>query len=164
MTCPNCRVAGQKAGKHINGLQRYRCPACKRRFIEPRIKPLGAMRVPLDKALLCLYLLVEGNSIRSIERVVGLEKKTIIALMLLAGKKCERLLDKLIRGVKVTDVQADEIWGFVWCKQKTKNAKGYGKECGDAYCFVAIERHTKLVLAWHLGQRTTEDTEVFIEK
>jgi IS1 family transposase len=122
------------------------------------------MRVPLNKALLCLYLLVEGNSIRSIERVVGLEKKTIIALMLLAGKKCERLLDRRIRGVKVKDVQADEIWGFVWCKQKTKNAKGYGDGCGDAYTFVAIERHTKLVLAWHLGQRTTEDTEVFIEK
>ncbi|HEX3560229.1 MAG TPA: IS1 family transposase [Pyrinomonadaceae bacterium] len=120
--------------------------------------------MPLNKALLCLYLLVEGNSIRSIERVVGLEKKTIIALMLLAGKKCERLLDRRIRGVKVKDVQADEIWGFVWCKQKTKNAKGYGDGCGDAYTFVAIERHTKLVLAWHLGQRTTEDTEVFIEK
>ncbi len=35
---------------------------------------------------------------------------------------------------------------------------------GDAYCFVAIERNTKLVLTWHLGRRTTRDTEAFTEK
>src|SRR5205085_3069675 len=77
MNCSTCKIPSRKAGKHINGSQRYRCPTCKRRFIEPRIKPLGAMRVPLYNALLCLYLLVEGKSIRSIERGVGLEKKTI---------------------------------------------------------------------------------------
>lgn len=46
--------------------------------------------------------------------------------------------------------------------QKTKNRLGKGDEAGDAYCFVAIERYTKLILAWHLGRRTTEDTELFI--
>lgn len=145
-------------------MQRWRCPACRRRFIEPRVKPLGDMRVPLDKALFCLYLLCEGNSIRTIERVLGLEKKTIIALLLLAGRKCERLMNRLIRGLKVTDVQADEIWGFVGCKQKTKLQRGYGDEMGDAWCYVAVERHTKLVLAWHLGTRGIADTEVFAEK
>ncbi len=35
---------------------------------------------------------------------------------------------------------------------------------GDAYTFVGIERNTKLVLAWHLGQRDVPDTEVFTEK
>jgi len=122
------------------------------------------MRLSADKAISCLHLLVEGMSIRAIERVTGVGKRTILTLLLLAGRKCERLHDKRIRQVKVTDVQADEIWGFVWCKQKTKNAKGYGDECGDAYCFVAIERYSKLVLAWHLGQRGVEDTEAFIEK
>ncbi|MDT5124168.1 MAG: hypothetical protein QOC96_3650, partial [Acidobacteriota bacterium] len=122
------------------------------------------MRIPLDKALLCLSLLVEGNSIRSIERITGVGKRAILSLLKLAGSKCERLLDERIKGVEVKDVQADEIWGFVWCKQKTKNSKGYGEECGDIYCFVAMERNSKLVLAWHLGQRTTEDTEAFTEK
>jgi IS1 family transposase len=42
--------------------------------------------------------------------------------------------------------------------------KGYGEETGDAYCFVAFERNTKLVAAWHLGHRTAEDTEAFTEK
>ncbi len=165
MTCSTCGVPSQKAGRHINGLQRYRCPACKRRFIEPRIRPLGNMRVPMEKALLSLYLMVEGNGIRSIERVVGLEKKTIIALLRLVGPKCERLLEELIRGVKVGDVQADELWSFVAMKQKTKlRLRPLDEEVGDVYCFVAIERQTKLVLAWHLGKRDAKDTDLFIEK
>jgi IS1 family transposase/transposase-like protein len=165
MICKNCQIPCQKSGRHINGTQRYCCRQCKHRFIEPRSKLLNNMRTPLEKALLCLHLLVEGNSIRSIGRALGLEKKTIISLLLLAGQKAERLSQRLIRHIKVTDVQADEIWGFVFCKQKTKNRKyPLDAEVGDVYCFVAIERQTKLVLAWHLGKRTTEDTENFIDK
>jgi IS1 family transposase len=123
------------------------------------------MRVPLDRALLCLQLLVEGNSIRSIERVVGFEKKTIISLLLLASKKAEDLMARYILRLKVTTVQVDEIWGFVFCKQKTKNrVRPSDFNAGDVYCFVAIERQTKLVLAWHLGRRTSEDTQDFIVK
>ncbi len=35
---------------------------------------------------------------------------------------------------------------------------------GDAWAFIAMERHTKLILAWHLARRTTEDTVAFTEK
>src|ERR1044072_4102041 len=116
MKCPNCNVPCRKSGKHINGTQRWRCPACKHRFTEPRPRPLGNMRIPMWKALLCLNLLVEGNSIRSTERVVKLEKKTIISLLLLAAKKAENIMARYIRRLKVTEVQLDEIWGFVFCK------------------------------------------------
>jgi transposase-like protein len=50
---------------------------------------------------MCLHLLVEGVSIRSIQRVTGVEKKTILSLLVLVGEKCERLLDEKIRKVKV---------------------------------------------------------------
>src|SRR5437763_15776304 len=113
------------------------------------------MRVPLDKALLCLYLLVEGNSIRSIERITGIEKKTIIALMILAAERAERVSKKYIRGLAVKDVQADEIWAFVRMKNKTKlRLRPSDDEVGNVWCFVALERDTKLVLCWHLGGRT----------
>jgi IS1 family transposase len=62
----------------------------------------------------------------------------------------------------VRDVQCDEIWGFVGCKEK-RNLNGDPMR-GDAYCFVAIERNTKLVLSWHLGRRTARDTMAFTEK
>jgi IS1 family transposase len=123
------------------------------------------MRVPMEKALLALYLLTEGNSIRSIERVVGLEKKTITALMLLAAKKAESVSKKYIRSLTVKDVQADEIWAFVRMKNKTKQRlRPSDNEVGNVWCFVALERDTKLVLCWHLGGRTTTDAEAFISK
>lgn len=164
MICNQCQGILVLHGHDRRGLQRYRCRVCQRTFIELRKRPLDRMRISYENALLCLSLLIEGTSIRSIERVTGVGKRAILSLLKLAGRKCERLLDKHIRGVKVQDVQADEIWGFVWCKQKTKNLKGYDEDCGDVYCFVAMERHSKLILAWHLGQRTTEDTEAFTEK
>ena len=71
--------------------------------------------------------------------------------------------DKHILAVK--DVEADEIWGFVRFKNRHKLFKKItDPHVGDAYTFVGIERNTKLVLAWHLGERGMEDTEAFTEK
>lgn len=164
MMCDSCNLPAKKFGRHRNGLQRFRCQGCRRTFTQEYDKPLAGMRLPLARALACLQLLVEGVSIRSIERLTGIGKRTTLSLLSLVGGRCERLMNRRIRNVKVSHVQADEIWGFVGCKQKTKNRLGKGDDAGDAYCFVAIERHTKLVLAWHLGRRTADDTEAFIEK
>lgn len=165
MVCHNCESLCKKSGKHRNGLQRFRCNQCKRTFTEEHEKPLDEMRLPLEKALLCLKLLVEGNSIRSTERITGVEKKTIISLLVLAGEKCERLLSERIKGLAVRDVQANEMWGYVGMKEKTRKRKAEADPTfGDAYTFVAIERHTKLVIAWHLGRRNVRDTVVFTEK
>jgi IS1 family transposase len=50
-------------------------------------------------------------------------------------------------------------------KEKTKTRKALTTEkLGDAYCFVAIERTSKLILSWHLGRRSAADTNVFIGK
>jgi transposase-like protein/IS1 family transposase len=166
VVCHHCQAVAQRYGHDRQAHQRYHCLTCRRTFIEPQEKLLGEMRVPVDRALQCLHLLMEGMSVRSTERITGVHHTTILDLLVLAGERCERLLRRRIRHLKVTDVQADEIWGFVWCKQKTKNRLGLSDDAlvGDAYCFVAIERNTKLVLAWHLGHRTMEDTETFIEK
>ena len=120
------------------------------------------MRLPLDRALLCLQLLLEGNSIRSTERITGVHRDTIMGLLEVAGLRAERLLEKRIRGLRVKDVQCDELWGYVGMKEKRKTVDT--DLLGDAYCFVAIERHTKLILAWHLGRRSAPDTRLFTEK
>jgi hypothetical protein len=59
----------------------------------------------------------------------------------------------------VKHVQCDELWGYVGMKEKTKTKKGKeGATLGDASTFVAVERYSKLALAWHLGRRTEADT------
>jgi transposase-like protein/IS1 family transposase len=165
MTCHNCKLEAQKFGKDRKGNQRYRCLKCRKSFQEMKDNTLGAMRIPLEKAEMVLRLLIEGNSIRSIQRITGLHQETILNLLVLAGEKCERMMRERIKDVAVRDVEADEIWGFVKFKNRHKRNKQItDSEVGDAYTFVGIERNTKLILAWHLGQRDMVNTEAFTEK
>jgi transposase-like protein len=69
MVCPHCQSENVKAnGKHRNGTQRFKCRDCKKTFTENRVRPLGSMRLPLDKAVSILKLLLDGMSIRACER------------------------------------------------------------------------------------------------
>jgi transposase-like protein/IS1 family transposase len=165
MVCHNCKIEAKKAGKDRKGNQRYRCNKCRKTFQELKEKMLGGMYLDEGKALLCLTLLLEGNSLRSIERITGVTGHTLLDLLTFAGEKCERLTSERIKGIAVKDVEADEIWGFVKFKNRHKlHKKITDPHVGDAYTFVGIERNTKLVLAWHLGERGMEDTEAFTEK
>lgn len=165
MVCHNCQLKAKRFGKDRKGTQRYRCNGCRKTFSELQDCPLGTMRLPIEKAIKVLQLLVEGVSVRSAERITGVEKKTILSLLERVGERCEMLLENLIKDVDVKDVQCDELWGYVQMKEKTKTKKALTSEkLGDAYCFVAIERGSKLILSWHLGRRSAGDTDVFINK
>jgi transposase-like protein/IS1 family transposase len=166
MGCAKCEGAAIRWGKDRQGNQRWKCKACEVTWADLPARPLAPMRLPMDRVVLVLSLMVEGMSIRSAERVTGHHRDTIMRLVVLAGRKCERLLDSLVKGVEVEDVQADEIWGFVGCKQKTKERLGItDPEAGDAYTFVAIERGSKLVLAHHVGRgRNWNDADLFVSK
>jgi len=106
------------------------------------------MYIPWEKALLGIQLLLEGNSIRSTERIAGLDRNTIMRALVLAGAKCDRVSSEKIRNVPVKDVQADEIWSFIGKKEKARKDSD-DPSLGDAYCFTGIERNSKLVLSWH---------------
>ena len=162
MTCHNCRTSCAKHGRDRKGNQRWRCRQCSHTFTETPDKPLDEMRLPFDKAVLCLRLLVEGNSIRSVERITDVHRDTILRLLVLAGERCERLMDDRIRNLEVDQVQCDELWGFVGCKEKRRPLDR--EDLGDAWGYVAIERSTKLILCWHLGKRTLADTQMFTDK
>lgn len=126
---------------------------------------MDEMRLPVDRALGVLRLLLEGMSVRSVERVTGTHRDTILNLLLLAGERCQRLMLERIKGIPVQDVQVDEIWGYVYKKEGHKwNHELNDQTIGDAYCFVAIERNTKLILTHYVGKRTTESTDQFISR
>lgn len=167
-SAPTCRDCGGRTigwGRDKEGNARRKCKACGKTFGLIPARPLGSMRLDLDKAVLCLSLLVEGSSIRSTERITGTHRDTIMRLLQVAGAKCEALLDRLVRGVQVADLQADELWCFVGCKEKTKRRLGLSDpELGDAYTFLSHDRESKMVLSWHLGRRTSEDTSTFMAK
>ena len=55
----------------------FRCPKCKRTYTEAHKRMLGTMYIPQDRAALAIQLLLEGNSIRSTERITKLDRNTI---------------------------------------------------------------------------------------
>lgn len=165
MNCPKCDNLSKKDGKDRKGDQRFKCTECGKRFTLPKDKLLGSMILDTDKALLCLNLLVEGNSVRSTERITGVHRDTILSLLETVGKKCVYLQESLVRNVKVGFVEADEVWSFVRMKEKTKHAKSIeSDQVGSSYTFTAIDAETKLIVAWHLGTRSEGHALQFLGK
>jgi IS1 family transposase len=123
------------------------------------------MYLPEDKAVAVLNLLVEGMSIRSIERVTGTNRNTILSLLETVGEKCLWIQENLVKELTVADIQADEIWSFIQMKNKTKHRQNIEDEkIGSAYAFTAIDSDSKLIVAWHLGRRNEQDALLFLEK
>ncbi len=87
-----------------------------------------------------------------------------MSLLETVGRRAVRYWETKMQNLPAMDVECDEIWGFVGCKEKTRQRRGYGEDHGDAYCFTAIERTTKLLLAWHLGKRSPGNTAVFASR
>jgi transposase-like protein/IS1 family transposase len=161
VTCHNCNTACKRSGKHRNGLQRYSCKQCRKTFTEDHAQPLGDMRLPMEKATLILKLLVEGTSIRSIERLTEVHRDTIMRLLLTAGEKCQTLMDSKMQNLKINYLQVDEIWTFCGKKQRQVR-KGESKELGSQWVTVAIDAETKLIPSFMLGKRLRMDTHVFL--
>lgn len=152
MTCPECGLRCQKFGKHRNGLQRFRCPSCGKTYTEEQEKPLGGMTIPMGKAVLAIQLLIEGSSIRSTERITGLHRDTIMRLLVVAGEKCRKLMERKMKNLDIRHIQIDELWAYVQKKQK-RVKQGDPDEFGDQYAFVALDPETKLVPVFRVGKR-----------
>src|ERR1022692_4385829 len=164
MMCPICQGGTRRFGWNRNGSQRYRCDACEKTFTDEQTRPQDHRCVEPAKLLTILNMLLEGSSIRSLERVCHVGRNTIMRAMVEAGENCRAFMEKKVQSVTCEDVQADEIWGFVGMKEKTRIRRGLAEDgVGDVWCFTAIERHTKLILTWHVGKRTPTDTAVFAD-
>ncbi|MFZ0912219.1 MAG: IS1 family transposase [Candidatus Korobacteraceae bacterium] len=161
MDCGACGKPCQRFGKHRNGLRRFRCRQCKRTYTEPHQRTLGSMYVPTEKANLALQLLLEGNSIRSTERITQLDRNTIMRLLVLAGERCAALHDSRMRNIHAKYIQADEIWCYVGKKDKHVRVDD-PEEFGNQWIFVGMDEQTKLVPSFVIGKRTKETTYRFL--
>ena len=163
MTCDTCKVECKRFAVNRNGTLRFRCPKCRKTLSETRKSLVGSMTVPTEKVLAILNLFIEGTSVRSTERLTCVHRDTILKVLVAAGERCEKLMGRLIVNVPVKDVECDEIWGFIQKKEGHKGPEeAHNNSIGDAYCFVAIERNTKLVLNFALGRRDTATTQIFV--
>ena len=159
--CPQCNGLTRKFGKDKFNQQRYHCNPCNKTFIVDKKE----MRLEKSKAILCLKLLVEGNSIRSTERITTVHRDTILHLLEVVGTRCEYVMEEYMRSIPLGNVEADEIWGFVGKKEGHKREEEKNNtRIGDAYTFVAIEAKSKLVACFVLGRRNLETAKKFTDK
>lgn len=107
-------------------------------------------------------MLCEGSSIRSVERITGVHRDTVMRLGVRIGEGCKTIMDDKFHGLNSRLIQVDEVWGFVGMKQKTANRKkAHG--VGDVWTWVAIDADTKLVPTFAVGDRTQYMANNFIE-
>ncbi|CAN5662105.1 IS1 family transposase [soil metagenome] len=122
-------------------------------------------KLTTEKQVLILSTLVEGNSVRSIERITGEHRDTIIRLMIWVGKRAHTIIENDFVTLKVNLEQVDEIWTYVGKKQKQLNSteRYYDNEFGDQYVFVAMDAESQLVPCFRVGKRNAENTRPFIQ-
>lgn len=102
-----------------------------------------------------LNMLVEGSSMRSISRITGVSINTVSKLLVDAGEACAAYHDDTVRNVKANHVQCDEIWSFCYAKDKNvPTAKAAPEGAGDVWTWTAIDRDTKMILSFEVGDRS----------
>jgi IS1 family transposase len=114
-----------------------------------------------EKKAAVIAALVEGNSIRSISRMTGVDRNTISSLLLKTGDYCADLMDGSMRNLRCCYVQCDEIWCYVGKKDR-RVREGDSPELGSQWVFVAMDEETKLVPVYTVGKRTEETTWYFV--
>jgi IS1 family transposase len=92
---------------------------------------------------------------RSITRVCDGSLNTVTKLLIDAGHACAAFHDTTVRNVATKAVQCDEIWSFSYAKNKNvKFAKAAPEGAGDVWTWTAIDADSKLIVSWHVGDRS----------
>jgi len=115
----------------------------------------------LDKQIAVIGALAEGSSIRSIERITGINRNTIMNLGVRIGKGCARIMDTKMRDLTCQNLQIDELWGFIGKKEKHVNQFDDPTK-GDVWTYCALDADTKLIPSYKVGKRTAANTQAFV--
>jgi IS1 family transposase len=111
-----------------------------------------------------LHLLCEGSSLRAVTRLTGVSKKAVSRLMVDAGQAAAWYQDRVFRNLNCKRIQVDEIWAFVYAKQKNVAlAKKAPANAGDVWTWTAIDADTKLIPSWFVGGRDSDAAIIFMD-
>jgi len=113
-------------------------------------------KLNMDKQITIVKSLVEGASIRSIERITGVHRDTVMRLGARIGDGCTRLMDEEMRGLRCKHIEVDELWSYVQKKQRHVTKNDDRSRVGDAWTFVALDRETKVVPCFRVGKRPSD--------
>jgi IS1 family transposase len=157
--------AGTYDTKSDNNHQMYRCKWCGERFSETRGTVFFGLKTPQETVYRALHSLCENMGIRAAARVFEVKPDTILLWLRRAGEHCEKVSAYLMRNLHVEQAQLEELWTFVFKKNKTLSAweKLY-TEYGDTWVWTAIDPTHKLVLSLVVGEHEEEQAVNLLQK
>src|SRR5258707_6530236 len=106
--------------------------------------------------------LVEGASINATCRMTGAAKHTVIKLLKDMGCACAAYHNAHVRNLQVRRIQADEIWAFVYGKDKNLTLEQVQAGAGSVWTWTALDADTKLIVSYMLGDRGAATAESFM--
>ncbi len=109
--------------------------------------------IPIERKAQIINCLIEGNSIRSTERMTDTHRDTIMRLMVSVGEGCANLMNQKMRNLSCRRIQVDEVWTYVQKKQRHLTMADDPSRIGDQWTFVALDPDTKLIPAYRVGKR-----------
>ena len=104
-----------------------------------------------EKQTAVISALAEGSSIRSIERITGIHRDTVMRLGIRVGEGCAAIMDSTMRNLDCHLIQMDEIWGFIGKKNRNASDSEKFAGLGDVWTFVAIDAESRMVPAYFVS-------------
>jgi IS1 family transposase len=117
-----------------------------------------------EKRTQIIGMLIEGMSLRATSRLADVSINTVTKLLAEIGSACADYQDRTLQNLKCKRIQCDEIWAFVYAKEKNvpKKKKGHFG-FGDVWTWTAIDADTKLVPSFLIGNRDARSARMFID-
>lgn len=109
-----------------------------------------------------LSVLAEGNSVASTCRITGANKQTVLNLLVDVARVCRSIHDTRLRNLKCQRIECDELWQFIFKKEKRTTQEDKLKGYGDSWLWLAIDANTKIIISYLVGLRDTECAKHFM--
>lgn len=106
--------------------------------------------------------LVDGMSLRAVERTTDVTLKTVGRLALDVGEGCQRLHDRIMRDLTCAMLQFDEQHS--WVHTRHDHVKDSDPdEWGEQWAFFALDVASRAKISALVGKRTAENTLAFVQ-
>jgi IS1 family transposase len=121
-------------------------------------------KLPSAKRAQALQMMAEGIALRAITRLTGINRTTLLKLLVDAGRAFSDYQDRVLVNLSCKRVQVDEAWAFCYAKQKNvASAKAAPEGAGDIWTWVGLDADSKLVVSWYVGGRDSEAAMTFMD-
>lgn len=119
-------------------------------------------KLPIEKRVQIINLLVEDSSLRAASRIADVSINTVTKLLVDVGRACQKFHNEKVIGGTTKRIQCDEIWSFVYAKDKHATDEKKEQGAGDVWTWVGIDADTKLVVSRLVGNRNADCANVFM--